>query len=105
MKKLITISLGMMLVSASALAAASATNSDQSATGGNGRTATPTVSSHYRMAILDGQADAAAVLGGGQPSDLFIQARAAVEATLGVQFQTDREAAIALMILAESPNK
>lgn len=56
----------------------------------------------YKQAILEGQDSAAAVLDGSEPSDMFARTRAAAEEYLGVEFLSDREAAIAIMEMAQS---
>lgn len=91
-----------LVVSPSAFAANGSVSGGNGSATQSGNTVLPSFSTYYRMAIQNGQADAAAVLAGNQPSDFFAQAREAVEATLGVQFQTDREAAVALIALAEA---
>lgn len=54
----------------------------------------------FKQAIVDAQEPAAVVLDGGQASDLFLAGKTAAERALALRFESDPEAAIAILEIA-----
>lgn len=52
---------------------------------------------HYKMAIVQGEEAALAVLEGAQANDLFVNAKDAAETVLNVQFGNEEQAALTIL--------